>query len=111
MRNHNNGYMHALDDNFKRLANRPICYTEVMKEKLIIYGAEWCAFCHEAMRYLDDKKVEYTYKNVDLNVDDAKAAIEKSGQMGIPVLDINGTIIIGFDRPKIDAALKEHKLV
>lgn len=86
-------------------------YNKNMDSKLIIYGAEWCAFCHEAMRYLDSKGVKYTYKNIDLNPDDGRAVIEKSGQTGIPVLDINGTIIIGFDRPKIDEALKEHKLV
>lgn len=79
--------------------------------KIIIYGAEWCAFCHEAMRYLDGLKVQYTYKNVDMNGEDARAAVEKSGQTGIPVLDVGGTIIVGFDRPKIDAALKEKKLV
>ena len=78
--------------------------------KIIIYGAEWCAFCHEAMRYLDGKNVKYIYKNVDLNGDDARAAVQKSGQTGIPVLDMDGTIIIGFDRPKIDAALKDKKL-
>lgn len=79
--------------------------------KIIIYGAEWCAFCHEAMRYLDDLKVGYTYKNVDLSIDDAKAAVKKSGQTGIPVIDMDGTIIIGFDRQKIDATLKEKKLI
>ncbi|HSW66436.1 MAG TPA: glutaredoxin domain-containing protein [Bacillota bacterium] len=81
-----------------------------MDEKIVIYGAEWCAFCHEAMHYLDKLGVKYTYKNVDLNPADAKAAIEKSGQMGIPVLDMDGEIIIGFDRPKIDQTLKEKKL-
>ena len=78
--------------------------------KLIIYGAEWCAFCHEAMRYLDKKGVKYTYKNVDLDPGDARAAVEKSGQTGIPVIDVDGTIIIGFDRPRIDAAVKAKKL-
>jgi len=79
--------------------------------KVIIYGAEWCAFCHEAMHYLDGLKVPYAYKNVDLNGDDARAAVEKSGQRGIPVIDLDGEIIIVFDRPKIDATLKEKKLV
>jgi len=82
-----------------------------METKIIVYGAEWCAFCHEAMRYFDKLNVKYTYKNVDLNQDDARAAVEKSGQMGIPVIDIDGTIIIGFDRPKIDHALHDKKLV
>ena len=79
--------------------------------QLIIYGAEWCAFCHQAMHYLDGLGVKYTYKNVDLSVDDAKAAVEKSGPTGIPVIDLEGEIIIGFDRAKIDATLKDKKLV
>ncbi len=82
-----------------------------MDTKIIIYGAEWCAFCHTAMRYLDDLKVKYVYKNVDLDPADARAAIEKSQQTGIPVIDMDGTIIVGFDRPKIDAALAAKKLV
>lgn len=82
-----------------------------MDSKIIIYGAEWCAFCHEAMRYLDTLGVTYTYKNIELNVDDARASVEKSGQTGIPVIDMDGTIIIGFDRPRINEALKDKQLV
>ena len=81
-----------------------------MDSKVIIYGAEWCAFCHEAMRYLDGLGVKYTYKNIDLNTEDAREAVTKSGQTGIPVLDMDGQIIIGFDRPKIDQAIKDKKL-
>lgn len=78
--------------------------------KVIVYGAEWCAFCHEAMRYFDNKGVKYVYKNVDLSLDDAKAAVQKSGQTGIPVIDMDGTIVVGFNRPQIDAAITEKKL-
>lgn len=79
--------------------------------KVIIYGAEWCAFCHQAMQYLDSIGVKYIYKNIDLDNDSAAEVIKKSGQTGIPVIDIDGTIIIGFNRPKIDAALKDKKLI
>ena len=82
-----------------------------MDSKIIIYGAEWCAFCHMAMRYLDDKGVKYTYKNVELDMNHARAAMEKSGQTGIPVIDMDGQIIIGFDRPRIDQTLKDKNLV
>ena len=82
-----------------------------MDSKIIIYGAEWCAFCHEAMRYLDHLGVKYTYKNVELDMNDARAAVEKSGQTGIPVIDMDGTIIIGFDRPRINETLKSKQLV
>jgi glutaredoxin-like YruB-family protein len=76
-----------------------------------IYSAVWCAFCHAAKDYLD--KLGVAYEDFDVEKDPAKMheSIQKSGQMGIPVIDINGTIIIGFDRPKIDAALKTNKLI
>lgn len=76
-----------------------------------IYSADWCAFCHAAKDYMDKLGVQYTEKNVETDPSFAQESVEKSGQMGIPVLDINGTIIVGFDRPKIDAALKAAKLV
>ena len=78
---------------------------------IIIYGAEWCAFCHTAMRYLDDKGVKYKYIDVDKDPAAGLAAVDKSGQRGIPVIDLAGDIIIGFDRPKIDASLAAHSLV
>jgi glutaredoxin 3 len=75
------------------------------KQPVIVYGAEWCAFCHVAMKYFDGKGVKYEYRNVDEKQEWLMESVTKSGQTGIPVLDMNGTIIVGFDRPKIDAAL------
>lgn len=75
-----------------------------------IYSATWCAFCHAAMQYLDKLEIKYEVKDVEVARENAEEAVEKSGQMGIPVLDINGDIIVGFDRPKIDAALKQHNI-
>lgn len=75
-----------------------------------VYSADWCGFCHAAKQYLDRKGIKYTEKNVEENQKFAQEAVEKSGQMGIPVLDIGGDIIIGFDRPKIDKALSDHKI-
>lgn len=73
--------------------------------QVTVYSATWCGFCRAAKQYLDQIGVKYTDKDVDADQANAQESIQKSGQMGIPVLDINGTIIIGFDRPKIDAAL------
>jgi len=72
---------------------------------IIIYSTTWCAFCHAAKDYLDKKGVSYTDLDIEKDPKYAQAVVDKSGQMGIPVLDIDGTIIVGFDRPKIDAAL------
>lgn len=82
-----------------------------MDTNVIIYSADWCAFCHAAKEYLDKLGVKYTERNVEENRKFAQEAVDKSHQMGIPVLDVNGDIIVGFDRPKIDNALKAHKLI
>jgi glutaredoxin 3 len=83
------------------------CILHSMSKKVIIYSADWCAFCHAAKEYLDGKGIEYLEKNVEENPEYAQEAVEKSNQMGIPVIDIDDTIIVGFDRPKIDAALAQ----
>ena len=76
-----------------------------MTHTVTIYSAPWCGFCSAAKRYLDDKGVKYTDKNVDEDRSYAQEAVEKSGQLGIPVLDIDGKIVVGFDRPAIDTLL------
>ena len=81
-----------------------------MNTKITIYSADWCAFCHAAKDYLDKLGIKFTEKNVEEKQEFAQEAVEKSGQMGIPVIDIDGEIIVGFDRPKIDAALKDKNI-
>jgi glutaredoxin 3 len=76
-----------------------------------IYSATWCAFCHAAKDYMDRLGVKYEIKDVESDRNNAMESVTKSGQMGIPVIDISGDIVIGFDRPRIDAALKAHKLI
>ena len=70
-----------------------------------IYSTPTCPYCQQAKEYFKEKKVEYTEHNVADDQDRAKEMVDKSGQMGVPVLDINGTIIVGFDKTKIDEAL------
>jgi glutaredoxin-like YruB-family protein len=71
-----------------------------------VYSTSWCAFCHAAKQYFDKLGVKYEDVDVEKDVKAAHEMVEKSHQMGVPVLDINGTIIVGFDKPKIDAALQ-----
>ena len=78
--------------------------------KVTVYSAPWCAFCHAAKDYFDKLGVKYTDKDVEKDPSAGLEAVEKSQQRGIPVIDIDGDIIIGFDRPRIDAALKSHSL-
>ena len=83
-------------------------YTSSMNDSVIVYSATWCGFCHAAKQYLDKLGISYEDRDVESKPEYLNEAVTKSGQMGIPVLDINGQIIVGFDRPKIDAALATH---
>lgn len=76
---------------------------------ITVYSADWCGFCHMTKRYFHQQDIEFTEKNVESDPQAAIDAVEKSGQRGIPVIDIDGEIIVGFDRPAIDAALRSKK--
>jgi len=75
-----------------------------------VYSAVWCGFCHAVKQYLDKLGIKFEVKDIEKDPAFATECVQKSGQMGIPVLDINGTIIVGFDRPKIDSALQASNL-
>lgn len=80
--------------------------------KIIVYGAEWCGFCHREMQYLEKKNIPFDYKDIEKDeaaYNDLMGKVEK-GFTGIPVTDIAGDIILGFDQPKIDAAIAKHKI-
>ena len=70
-----------------------------------IYSTPTCPYCKMAKDYLKAKGVQL--EEIDVSADPARAdeMFEKSGQMGVPVLDIDGEIIVGFDRQKINKAL------
>ncbi|HIH43452.1 TPA: glutaredoxin family protein [Candidatus Woesearchaeota archaeon] len=70
-----------------------------------VYSTTSCPWCHKAKDYLKSIKVPFEDINVGENQDAANEMVEKSGQMGVPVLDVNGTIIVGFDKAAIDKAL------
>ena len=76
-----------------------------MDKNITVYSATWCGFCHAAKAYFDKLGIKYTDKDVESDPQYMMEAVTKSGQRGIPVIDIDGKIIIGFDRPAIDSAL------
>jgi glutaredoxin 3 len=67
-----------------------------------VYTTTTCPYCTMAKKYLKEKGVEFQEMNVENDSQAAEEMIEKSGQMGVPVLDMNGKIIVGFDRASID---------
>ena len=78
---------------------------------ITVYSTTWCGYCHAAKQYFDKLGVKYRDVNVEQDHQAAQEMVAKSGQMGVPVIDIDGTLIVGFDRPRIDSALQAKKLV
>ncbi len=73
--------------------------------RIIVFSTPTCTFCNAAKRYFRERRIPF--KDVDVSRDTAAARdmLRRSGQSGVPVIDIGGKIVIGFDRPKIDRYL------
>jgi len=80
-------------------------------EKILVYSTETCPYCNMVKEYLKDKDVKFEEVDVTNDQEKAKEMVDKSGQMGVPVLDIDGEIIIGFNQPKIEETLNAKKLL
>ncbi len=70
-----------------------------------LYSTPSCGYCRVAKDYLRKKGVQFTEHNVASDPRKADEMVRKSGQMGVPVLDINGRVVIGFNQSEIDRAL------
>ena len=73
---------------------------------ITIYTTPTCPWCRTTKEFLKSRKIKY--KEIDVSKDRkaAEEMIKKSGQYGVPVLDINGKIVIGFDKEKIEQLIK-----
>ncbi|MBF8280536.1 MAG: NrdH-redoxin [Candidatus Magasanikbacteria bacterium] len=75
-------------------------------KKIIIYSTPACPYCKMAKAYFQKQNIAYTDYDVSAEADKAKEMVKKSGQMGVPVIDVGGKIIIGFEQKQIEEALK-----
>ncbi len=73
---------------------------------VIVYSTPSCGFCVKVKDYFKKLNVHFTEYDVANDRARAEEMVRKSGQMGVPVVDINGKIIVGFNKPEIDKALK-----
>jgi glutaredoxin-like YruB-family protein len=70
-----------------------------------IYSTPTCPWCQRTKQFLKDSNIPYTDFDVSADQKAAEEMIQKTGQMGVPVLDIEGTIIVGYDTAKIKEVL------
>jgi len=76
------------------------------KHNVTLYKTATCPWCHKTEEYLKKHKVKYKAVDVGTDKKAAMAMVEKSGQMGVPVIDIDGKkIIVGFDQAALKKAL------
>jgi len=73
--------------------------------KVRIYTTSTCAWCVKAKEFLNAHNIKYIELNVGIDSNARNDMFEKSGQFGVPVIEINGTLIIGFDASAIKKAL------
>ena len=77
----------------------------IAQPKVMVYSTPTCPYCVMAKRYLSERGIKYEDINVAADQARALEMLTKTGQMGVPVLDIGGQVVIGFNRPAIDDAL------
>lgn len=70
-----------------------------------VYSTPTCPYCIRTKQFLKENSIVFDDIDVSSNQSAAEEMVQKSGQMGVPVLDIDGQIIVGFDKEKIKAAL------
>lgn len=76
-----------------------------MAQEIIIYTTPYCPYCQAAKKFFKQQGLEY--QEIDVSQDPVKAQemVQKSGQMGVPVIDIDGQIIVGFQKQRLEEAL------
>ena len=71
-----------------------------------VYSTPTCPYCMKVKQFLDESGVEYENIDVSSDQDKVQEMVDKSGQMGVPVIDIDGDIVVGFDKNKISDLLE-----
>lgn len=74
-------------------------------KKVEIYSTPTCTYCQAAKEFFTQNGVEYTEYDVAADLEKRTEMVEKSGQMGVPVITIGEEVIVGFDQERIQAAL------
>ncbi|MCM8762491.1 MAG: thioredoxin family protein [Candidatus Omnitrophica bacterium] len=74
-------------------------------KNVIVYSTSTCPYCRMLKDFLKENNIEFVNYDVGIERDKLEEMIKKSGQMGVPVIDIDGEIIVGFDKVRIKETL------
>ncbi len=73
---------------------------------VIVYSAEWCPWCKKTKEFLEENGIKFEEMDIEKTDGAAQEVVKKSGQRGIPVVDVDGTIMIGFNKPALEEVLE-----
>lgn len=76
-----------------------------MHKKIVVYSTPSCPHCSSAKRYFKELGIEFKEYDVSKNQSAAEKMVKKTGQMGVPVIEIGNQIVVGFNRNRIDKML------
>jgi len=74
-------------------------------KSVIIYSTPTCHFCQMAKEFFKEKGIEYAEYNVLTDLGKRQEMIDKTGQMGVPIIMVDGHIVVGFDRTEVSSLL------
>ncbi len=78
-------------------------------KKVTLYTTPSCQYCEQAKEYMKEHDIDYKYYDVSENTDRRKEMIEKSGQMGVPVIELGEEMMIGFDEKRFEKMVEKHR--
>ena len=73
--------------------------------QVTIYTTSTCGWCQAVKDYLSSRDVDFEEVDVSMDIARARQLVEETGQYGVPVIEIDGEFVVGFDRPRIDSLL------
>jgi glutaredoxin-like YruB-family protein len=73
---------------------------------ITLYTTPSCTYCRKAKQYFRENRIRFQEYDVSRDQRRADEMVRKSGQMGVPVIDVNGRVIVGFNQPEVERALK-----
>lgn len=71
-----------------------------------VYSTPTCSYCVAAKRYLKERSIQFRDIDVSQDANAAAEMVRMTGQQGVPVIDVNGKAIVGFDKARLNAALE-----
>lgn len=75
------------------------------EKTVTVYSTPTCPYCQQAKDFLRQKGVGFTDYNVATDLEARNAMVQKSGQLGVPVIEVDGSVVVGFNRARLEELL------